>query len=621
MSGILGIWNSQQPSPWEAMLSDLTVLGRDGQGSWHDPSIGLSLGRSQLFNTPESCLEAPVVEQDGCVLVWDGRLDDRETLLAGRTQVPDAQLIIESYRRWGVDSLRHLVGEFVFILWDASQDLLFVGCDPVGNRTIAYVWDGNTLLLCSRVLTLLLHPQVSHEFDEGYMAHTICDAWAHPAEITPFRAIKRLRPGYGLILQSGRLQQRQLAKLAPTSYDLRDSPETYFEKFWYLLNQSVRDRLRNYRPVCTTLSGGLDSTTVTVALLNHLSNLEAFSVTTERYAAIDESEPIQAFLNRYSQVKWHSINCDDAWVLSEPWEQLPLPDDPFTSCVVPMHLRMMQQAQKLGFGLIFDGEWGDEFCYIFWRDRIQVGDWQFLWQQLRSPGNRRSFVLQDLILPNCPKPWQTQWMMSRLKLRNLAPQWIQSTYLAQIQQTQVAEQLAMKSFGLDRVKALNQEIEDASFVGTMQVHRLFRSAHQLEYTSPLRDQRVVEFANRLHPSLQLDSNYQKVFLRHANRTTLPDAVRLRPKINYFDPLKYAGLGRGSQALELLEQAKQNSYLQEAIDFKQLENSLLSYRQSYEQDYRPDEPFHDGIANQLISTLGLANWLTQLDKKYLARKVI
>lgn len=297
MSGILGVWNSQKPTPWQTMLDDLQVLGQDGQGDWHDARVGLSLGRTQFFNTPESCNEAPVVESLGCVLVWDGRLDDRGPLLAGRpNSTTDAQLLIESYRRWGVDCLQHLTGEFAFILWDVSSDLLLVGCDAVGGIALAYYWDGETLLLSSRVVTLLLHPQVSKELDELYLAHTICNLWAHPSGITPFAAIARLRPGFALILQSGRLQQHQIAKLAISEPQKpQKSPEVHYEKFWHLLDRATKDRLRSYRPVCSTLSGGLDSTTVTVSILNHLPAVDAFSHVTDIFPEFDERQPIQSF--------------------------------------------------------------------------------------------------------------------------------------------------------------------------------------------------------------------------------------------------------------------------------------------------------------------------------------
>jgi asparagine synthase (glutamine-hydrolysing) len=43
MSGILGVWNSHQPTPWKKMLDDLTVLGSDAKGDWHDRDVGLVL--------------------------------------------------------------------------------------------------------------------------------------------------------------------------------------------------------------------------------------------------------------------------------------------------------------------------------------------------------------------------------------------------------------------------------------------------------------------------------------------------------------------------------------------------------------------------------------------------
>ena len=131
-------------------------------------------------------------------------------------------------------------------------------------------------------MTLLLHPQVSKELDEIYLAHTICNLWSHPPGITAFKDIKRLQPGFALILKSGQLQERQVTQLStPKRYELPKSAEIYYEQFWDLFNQATKDRLRSHRPICTTISGGLDSTTITVSLLNHLPQLDAFSIVTE----------------------------------------------------------------------------------------------------------------------------------------------------------------------------------------------------------------------------------------------------------------------------------------------------------------------------------------------------
>ena len=75
----------------------------------------------------------------------------RESLLASRSHVTDAQLIIEAYRRWGVDCLKHLIGEFVFILWDASNDLLVcrLRCCRRKDYLILLGWTDFTAIIAS----------------------------------------------------------------------------------------------------------------------------------------------------------------------------------------------------------------------------------------------------------------------------------------------------------------------------------------------------------------------------------------------------------------------------------------------------------------------------------------
>lgn len=612
MSGILGVWNSQKPTPWKKMLEDLAVLGSDAKGDWHNPEVGLSLARTQFYNTPESCQEAPVVESEGCVLVWDGRLDDRESLLVGRSGITDAQLIIESYRRWGEDFLRHLTGEFVFILWDASCDLLLVGCDVVGGRTLAYYWDDQTLLLSSRVLTLLYHPQVSKQLDELYLAHTICDFWAHPPGITPFKKIKRLRPGFALILKSGQLQQRQIANLTvPERYEPPKLTEIYYEKFWYLLNQAVKDRLRSYRPVCTTLSGGLDSTTVTVSLLNHLPAVDAFSIVTDVFPEFDERKPIQSFLQRYPQVKWHEVNCDNAWSLSEPWERLPVTDDPLVTCTLPMNLQVMEQMQKQGFGLVFDGEGGDELFYATLQDLTRTGNWQEVLQHLKTEKRWHSTLWQNFVLPHLPKYWQAKWFARWQRKSNPLPPWITPTYAQKPQIQAAIQQYFETSLSTNLLQGITWAMAYVGSVGSKQAYQLLRSFYQLESASPLQDRRLVEFALRLHPSLQYDPDYNKIFLRQTNQETLPEDIRWRPKENYFDPLKYAGIAKGHQAVKLLEQITNCPCLQEIVDIEKVETYFNSYRQDYSSSYIPGKSFRNELANQLYILFAFVNWYQRL----------
>jgi len=619
MSGILGVWNSQKPTPWQQMLDDLAVLGKEGSGEWCDPAVGLSLGRTQFFNTPESCLEEAIVIAQGCVLVWDGRIDDRAALIsasiAASMPVTDAQLMIEGYRRWGTECIRHLIGEFVFILWDTVQQTLFVGCDCVGGRTLAYYWDGQTLLLSSRVLTLLLHPQVEFKLNDLYVAHTLCDLGSHPPGITAFQSIHRLLPGEALILHSGQLQRRKIGRLKVEENHATERPERYHEKFWDLLNHAVGDRLRSCRPACVTLSGGLDSSTVTVALLNHLSSLDAFSITTDRYPEFDERQPIQAFLQQYPQVNWHSVNCNEAWSLSEPWEQLPCSDDPLIGFTMPMHLQMMAQIQQAGFGLVFDGEWGDELFHASLYDLYEQGNWHAMGQQLQADPRWSLSLLWELILPSLPQSISSLWLKRSLRRSGTIPPWISAEYLQQpTTQTAIQQNLEMMLISRQR-DVLTCCLESTGVVAIGQAYKPIKAHFQQNFASPLQDQRLIEFALALPPVLQSHPTQNKIFLREVNRTTLPDEVRSRPKTNYFDPLKYAGLGQSQQALDRLEKVRQCTDLQAVINFDRVQNCLRWYQEMYAKSYTPGQPFHNTLANQLYGVLTFCDWYQRVQQSY------
>ena len=81
-----------------------------------------------------------------------------------------------------------------------------------------------------------------------------------------------------------------------------------------------------------------------------------------------------------------ACNCNQAWALSEPWEHLPVTDDSLVTCALPMNLRLAEEMQKLGFGLVFDGEGGDESFQdnLSLQELGQTGNWLRILRILRT---------------------------------------------------------------------------------------------------------------------------------------------------------------------------------------------------------------------------------------------
>ncbi|MBD2112404.1 MULTISPECIES: asparagine synthase-related protein [Cyanophyceae] len=616
MSGILASWNNSDTNAWQAMMADLAeVFGRDGQGDWHDAEAGLSLGRIQRFNTPEAALEPPVFAAEACVLVWDGRLDDRDALLAGRSQVTDAQLIIESYRRWGLNCLKHLIGDYSFILWDIPNQQLVAGCDSVGGRSLAYFWNGQSLSISSRVLSLLWHPQVSRRLDDLYLAHTLCDRWAHPPGLTAFAEIKRLRPGWALVLKEGQLTVKPVAQFPHASelQPMRSQAEAQ-EKFWHLLHLAIKDRRRSYRPICTTLSGGLDSTTVTVGLLQQVPTIDAFSNITTTFKEFDERQPIQAFLSAYPQVNWHPVNGDSAWPFGSSWSSLPLTDDPLIACTMPMNVQLMQQIQQLGFGTVFDGAWGDELFDANFYDLMAARCFSAAVAQLKQQPHWPNFLWNEWVLPHLAAPLRQRWLQYKdiRQKRSLLYPWFKSDYLQQPDYKTAIQQDHEFKLSSGRSQWMAQLNESTAIVGPNQTYKLYQAFCGVESVSPLGDRRLIDFSIGLHPTLQNDVHYNKIFLRCAVQAHMPEKIVWRHKINHFSPLMYAGVALGKENKFFIDILPELSELAAVINHQKIYEWLLKFQEAYRQKKFKKEFPHREISN-IFAILVFSNWLNYIRK--------
>jgi len=568
------------------MLTDLQVWGREGIG--HQQIGPVFLGRTQYFDT---CREPPVLEHQGCFLVWSGRLDDGPSR--------DGVGLITAYRRGGAEALQRLVGDYTYILWDPGADRLLVGCDPMRKKSLAYVWLGDALLVSTRVLTLLLDPRVGGQLDEEYLAQTLLGWWNYPPGSTPFAAIRRLQPGEQLILQRGQLTHR-IQPLTPQVLPSHWTPAHYYEAFGEVLGQAVADRLAHGRP-CAMLSGGLDSTTVAAALLKQRPTLDCFSFVTTQ-PAFDERAAIDSFLAHYPQIAWHPLDSDQVIALSEPWDALPLLDDPSIACTLPLHLSFLRQAQD--FQVVFDGEWGDEVFRENYRDLLKSGALVPFFQVVRHRGQPHVHVWRELILPNLPESWQRTWVRWKRGGQGALPPWFDPGYGNAPGVQRAIKRLLENSRAQDQMQSLTLGM---NYPPAPEL--LFRH-YGLESVSPLFDQRVVQFMLGVPPRLQADPAHRKIFLRRAGAGSLPELVRWRPKINYFDPVRTQGL-RSPRALALAELVPACEPLAGVIDpvqFNQLLHGLADKADSFTE-------------NGLYAVLVLADWYQRVKTAYFPQRLV
>ena len=197
------------------MIAALSSRGPDG----HDRRIEdwIALAHRLFWTTPEAVGERQPLRDpvSGALLVFDGRLDNREELVAELgseltedSGIPsDARLVLAAYRRWGAELCRRLIGPFALVIADIGRRELLCARDPLGDRSLFYNLTRDTLLVASEESALLSHPEIGDELDRNRL--DCFYALRVPADgSTFFRQVRELPPGERLWVKGVRLGTR-----------------------------------------------------------------------------------------------------------------------------------------------------------------------------------------------------------------------------------------------------------------------------------------------------------------------------------------------------------------------------------------------------------------------------
>ena len=209
----------------------------------------------------------PFALDEATCIVADARLDARHDLIAalraGGAQspadaAPDAELIVRAYCHWGEDCVQHLLGDFMFAIWDDRRRQLFCARDQLGLKPLFYAQRGDVVLVSNSLECIRLHPAISNELHEPAIADFLLFGSNHDGGATSFRDIRRLPAAHSITWRSGASHCRRYWTL-PIEEPLQlRRAEEYSERLRALLSDAVRDRLRTRR-VAVLMSGGLDS--------------------------------------------------------------------------------------------------------------------------------------------------------------------------------------------------------------------------------------------------------------------------------------------------------------------------------------------------------------------------
>lgn len=292
-----GIWNFDG-RPVDAGLiaafsESLKEQGPDGESTYVDGLVALLY--RPFHTTVESRREKqPYVSRRGFILIWDGRLDNREDLLADLQsnlgpEPTDVAIVAAAFDRWETDCFRRIIGDWAVSVWKAERRELILAVDYMAIRHIFYYLKRNQISWSTDLSPLVLLSgdkfHIADEYVAGYLAH---DPDAH---LTPYCEIREVPPGHFVQVLNGTARVVRHWWFSVRSRIRYKNDKEYEEDFRRLLSQSVRRRLRSSSPILAELSGGLDSSSIVCLADDILAREGAQTPGLDTLSMYDKTEP------------------------------------------------------------------------------------------------------------------------------------------------------------------------------------------------------------------------------------------------------------------------------------------------------------------------------------------
>lgn len=567
MCGIAGILSQnidlREREPLIRDISEsLKLRGPDGFGEYTKPYVTLIHRRLSVIDPEKG---AQPMSFGKYVIAYNGEIyntqEIKNDLLAKGysfdTQC-DTEVVLKAYCEWKEKCCEKLNGIFAFAVWDDGEHSLFVCRDRIGVKPLFYSCKNGVFAFASRIKSLLLIPEISAEVDENGLNEIFMLGPAKPIGSAVFKDISELPPASYMTVKNGNVSIKQYWRL--TAKEHTDNEAQTIEKTHFLVTDAIKRQLVSDVPLCTFLSGGLDSSIISeIASREYLKRGDRLTTYSVDYTDNDKFFKASVFqpnkdsdyinlISDYIKSEHKNIVLDNkavALALKESTEARGLPG--FTD--VDSSLMLFCREVKREHTVALSGECADEIFggYPWYHNKAILFEDTFPWS--RSTDVRKS-ILKDGLLKN-------------------ADEFVRSKYLETVSKTDYLESDGKTERRMREMFMLNMDW----FMQTLLMRKDAMSMESsLEVRVPFCDYRIAEYAYNMPWSLKSLNGREKGILRKAFENELPEEIVYRKKSPYpktYNPVYFNEVCRLTR--EVL--ADKGCPLYEMLNTKKLEELM------------------------------------------------
>lgn len=299
-------------------LSAITHRGPDGERVWISADRRTALGHRRLSIIDLAGGAQPLATVNGDIhIVVNGEIYDHQRLradLIARGHVfsthSDSEVALHLYAQYGLDFVHHLRGEFALIIHDARTNTLIAVRDRFGIKPLCYAQDRDGSLYIASEAKAIFAAGFAPVWDHHAFYHAMTLQYT-PADRTVFSGIAQLPAGHMMVAKGGRMTISSYWDIGfAADKDTTRSDADWIADFSQALHQSVQLRLSADVPVCTHLSGGIDSSTITAIAAQASQGVrDCFSVRFGGDSSYDET-PIAAEMADQLGITLNTVDVD-----------------------------------------------------------------------------------------------------------------------------------------------------------------------------------------------------------------------------------------------------------------------------------------------------------------------
>jgi asparagine synthase (glutamine-hydrolysing) len=584
MCGIAGIIQSN-PSRFnkehlKKMTDSIAHRGPDGEGLWQNDSGNVLLGNRRLSIIDLSFAgDQPIHYLSRYSIVHNGEiynyLELREELqkkgYAFHSQT-DTEVIVAAYDHWGDECVDHFDGMFAFAVWDEKKKELFIARDRFGEKPLFFYSDNEKFLFASEMKALWaagIEKTPNRKMLFNFITIGYTDNPDRPEE-TFFENIHKL-PAASVLKFSLLYFNYSIESywdIDPAKQNKKISDDEAIEQFAHLFNTSVRRRLRSDVPVGTSLSGGLDSSSVIATASPLTIHHSPFTSFTASFPGFEKDElPWSKQVAEQYKLQQHIVNVSANELLAD-WKKLCYhQEEPFGSASIYAQYKVYELAGQKNIKVLLDGQGADETLAGY--HKYYKWYWQELFRRThlskskelsaaRQLGINESFTYKNKIAAWFPSfasiVMERQYLLKAIRHDGLEKEFVQ-------EHSKEAYYSPPDHFSLNGVLYFNTCIHGLEEL--LRYADRNSMAHGREVRLPFLSHELVEFIFSLPPHFKIRNGWTKWLLRETMKDKLPQNIVWRKDKVGFEPPQQAWM-QNNYIQDAMQEAKQELIMQKIL---------------------------------------------------------